>query len=185
MDKDKIFAFYEKVYYESLSEMNVVLSRFPILIAGVALIISSYVFLFNYDYFLWLPKSVIITITLVILLAVIILLYCLYRTFRGRKYSLIPSLSKLDEYRKAVIDQARVIEENNRKYPEYPEDEVPFVDEKLRNLIETEFVKSATINKQSSIDRSKWFHRTMSLIWINLCLCIIIPASIVVITVWG
>ena len=185
MDKDKIFSFYEKVYFESLSEMNVVLSRFPILIAGVALIISSYVFLFNYDYFLWLPNEAIIAVTLVILSAVIALLYFLFRTFRGRKYSLIQSISKIDTYRNAVIDQAKAIDGNNKKYPNHPEDVVPCVDEKMRYLIENEFVKSATINKQSSIDRSKWFHRTMSLIWINLCLCIMIPASIVVITVWG
>lgn len=185
MNKDKIFSFYEKVYFESLSEMNVVLSRFPILIAGVALIISSYVFLFNYDYFLWLPNEAIITITLVILSAVIALLYCLFRTFRGRKYSLIPSLGEIDAYRKAVIEQARIIDDNNKKYPNHPKDEIPCLEEKMRIFIEKEFIESATINEQSSLDRSRWFHRTMSLIWINLCLCIMIPASIVVITVWG
>jgi len=182
MDKDKIFSFYEKMYFESLSEMNVVLSRFPILIAGVALIINAYIFLFNFADFKGLLSADKFLVLFLISGAMIRLLYCMFKTFKAKRYALMPDLQKLSDYQDEMVEYCRELAFFNKKYPDHAQ-EVPDIDLTVLGDIKDLFVKCSAANSESSLERGEWFHKSMFWIWINLCMCITIPILIIVITI--
>lgn len=183
MDKEKIYNFYEKVYFNDLAEMNAILSRFPILIAGVALIINAYVFLFKFDIFLYLPRLVITCIMIIIAFSVFRLLYCLFKTFKVQAYKVVSPISELEEHRKLLIQYENNIIEFNREHPGYKQD-LPDLDELFRENLINNFIECSEVNSARSEVRREWFHKSMRWIWINLCLCIMIPVLTIVITLW-
>lgn len=183
MDKEKIYNFYEKVYFNDLAEMNAILSRFPILIAGVALIINAYVFLFNFDAFVWLPRVEVTCILFVIACSVFRLLYCLFMTFKVQTYKMVSPISELEEHRKILIQHEKDVIEFNREHPGYKQD-LPDLDDLFRENLINNFIECSEANSARSEARREWFHKSMRWIWINLCLCITIPVSTIVITLW-
>lgn len=183
MDKEKIYNFYEKVYFNDLAEMNTILSRFPILIAGVALIINAYVFLFNFDVFVWLPRLVITFIMAVISFSVSRLLYCLFKTFKVQAYKMVSSIPELEEYRESLLQYEKDLIDFNQEHPDHKQD-LPDLDNLFRENLINNFMECSKENNIRSEIRRAWFHKSMRWIWINLCLCITIPISTIVITLW-
>lgn len=181
MDKEKIYNFYEKVYFNDLAEMNVILSRFPILIAGVALIINAYIFLFKLEGFAELPRLIFTGI--MIMLTVFLLLYCLFMTFRVQAYKMVSPIHELEEHRMILIQYEKNIIDFNQQHPEHKKD-LPDLDDLFRENLVNNFIECSEANNARSEVRRKWFHRSMLWIWINLCLCITIPISTIVITLW-
>ena len=182
MDKDKIFSFYEKMYFESLNEKDVSLSRFPILIAGVTLIINAYIFLFNFDYFLWLSNDSIFTAIIAISVVMSRLFYCMFEAFKSKEYVVMPSLEKLAKHQEDMIQWSKEVSQFKKDHPAY-EIEIPNVEEEMLKDIAQIFVECTTANAESSKERNFWFHKSMLWMWINLCMCIILPVSTLVISI--
>lgn len=186
MDKNKVFEFYEKIYFKELEEMNVVLSRFPILIAGAALIVNAYIFLFNFDMFkqLWNIYWK-VTLILIIIVAFSGLLYCLYKTFESNTYEFTSDLDELEskrvEYQEYVIN----VKANNltldREYRQEEED----AEELFQKNLKDQFIKATKINRASNCKRRLWFHKSLFMIWINLIVCIMIPILVMMINIWS
>lgn len=185
MNKDQVFSFYEKVYFDELGEMNQILSRFPILIAGTGLIINAYIFLFKFDNFLALNNIAIYVFTGSIALAISVLLFCLYRTFRPLTYQKVSPLEMLEVKRKEYKDYETGIKIRNLNADDDCQQRETSADDLFRSDIQNKFIICSTANCKSNDKRREWFHKSLFLIWINLVLCITIPVSTIAITHWN
>lgn len=167
MDKDKIFDFYEKVYFNGLGETNAIIARFPVLIASVALIINAYIFLFNFGLFKDMPRLAVGGILAVIFFSITMLLYCLLRTFSPKPYERMPDLTLIEQYKRDLIDY------NEQEWEE------DFKENMVKDITE-----ASVVNEKLNQERRDCFHKAISWIWINLCLCIMMPIGIIFTTLW-
>lgn len=177
MDKDKIYAFYEKSYFRDLDDLNNIISRFPLLIAGVALLVNAYIFLFKLKSFLSLNSWCILSISFVIIFCMGSLLYNLYLAFKPRYYEKMPQLFELEEYRNECEQYQKSISRYNEENPKNYQKEVKWEDMFRDYLIEN-FIQRSKNNGPVLEERKKWFHSSVKWICINLILCITIPSLI-------
>ena len=181
MDKEKMFSFYEKMYFKEIDEMNTILSRYPVLLAGVALIFNAYMFLFKMDDFAKLNIIFVILISAIIAFSVIVMLRYLLLTFKTQPYQQIKNMEILEGYRKNVVNDEKSFSRWNEDYPNDPVKEIKS-DDALWDHIVKDMVEITDINFERNQTRRKWFHKSVYWIWINLCLCITIPILLIVIT---
>lgn len=181
MDKEKMFSFYEKMYFKEIDEMNTILSRYPVLLAGVALIFNAYMFLFKMDDFAKLNIIFVILISAIIAFSVIMMLRYLLLTFKTQPYQQIKNMEILEGYRKNVVNDEKSFSRWNEDYPNDPVKEIKS-DDALWDHIVKDMVEITDINFERNQTRRKWFHKSVYWIWINLCLCITIPILLIVIT---
>lgn len=185
MDKDKVFDFYEKMYFKELDEMNVILSRFPILIAGAALIINAYIFLFKFDHFNKLNNSWQIGISLLIAFFMGGLLFCLFKTFKTNYYQTFDSLKILDDKYKEYQITEDQIKERNKKAEDGSQQKEIDANELFEKDLKNKFIICTGKNQELNKSRREWFHNAMFMIWTNLTLCITIPILIILISNWS
>lgn len=174
MDEEKILNFYEKIYFREIDEMNLILSRYPVLLAGVALIFNAYLAILKFDKFQGLPSVISITMSTIAFIASIALLYSLLKTILVRRYKVAANLFELENFREALVRDEALIKERNKAYPQNYQKERAWEDE-FESYLKDTFIDCSKINTERNNDRRKWFHRSMMLIWINLFLCITIP----------
>lgn len=181
MDKEKMLSFYEKMYFKEIDEMNTILSRYPVLLAGVALIFNAYMFLFKMDDFAKLNIIFVVLISIIIAFSVIMMLRYLLLTFKTQPYQQIKNMGILEGYRKSVVNDEKLFSRWNEDYPDDPVKEIKS-DDALWDHIVKDMVEITDINFERNQTRRKWFHKSVYWIWINLCLCITIPILLIVIT---
>ena len=181
MDKEKMFSFYEKMYFKEIDEMNTILSRYPVLLAGVALIFNAYMFLFKMDDFAKLNIIFVILISAIIAFSVIMMLRYLLLTFKTQPYQQIKNMEILEGYRKNVVNDEKSFSRWNEDYPNDPVKEIKS-DDALWDHIVKDMVEITDINFERNQTRRKWFHKSVFWIWINLCLCITMPILLIIIT---
>lgn len=181
MDKDKLFDFYERIYFKEMDEMNSILSRFPVLIAGIALTLSAYIFVFSFESFKDLSAFIKIPVCLIVIFVCVRLLYCMYKTLKVQKYMVVAPLDELDEYKELSMKHEKDIIKYNDEYPENYQ-KIPKWEDVIQEYLEKSFIECTTANTKRNDDRRYWFHKSMTWIWINLALCITIPALSIVIS---
>lgn len=183
MDKDKIFSFYEKMYFREIDEMNTILSRYPVLFAGIAIIINIYAITLKSDQFLamylWVQALSIIAITV----CSVGLLRSLYGVFTVKKYEVFSGLGVINDNREKAKKRLRAIEEfneevNNKNLRRKEIDP----DESIIDSLKEGFIEFTSNNMKSNDERRQWFHKTIRWIWFNLVLCVAIPILVASIT---
>lgn len=183
MDKEKIFSFYEKMYFREVDEMNTILSRYPVLFAGIAIIINIYVLTLKSDQFLsmylWAQAISIIAIAA----CSIGLLKSLYGVFTVQKYDVFTGLDVIDGNREKAKKRLRAIEEFNDKVnnKNLRRKEID-PDESVLESLKEGFIEFTSNNMKSNNERRQWFHKTIRWIWFNLVLCVAIPVFVASIT---
>ncbi|MBS7837371.1 hypothetical protein [Wohlfahrtiimonas chitiniclastica] len=176
MDKNKVFDFYEKMYFKELDEMNLILSRFPILITGTALIVSAYVFLIKFDGFVQL-NNYLQSILLILMFAVIsYLLVCLSKTFKTHEYTLIESLDLVEEKRKEFKEYELNIKQGNLKGEYRYQVKEESAEDMFRDALIDKFILCTKANALINNERRGYFHESMFAIWLNITFCFIIMA---------
>lgn len=184
MDIDKRFEFYEKIYFSELDEMNKVLSRFPVLIAGMALILNAYIFIIGFDGFSGLPEALKLLFVFLMFFCMTILLFFMYRTFAPLKYHTISILTELEVKRTEFC-----LHELRQKEWNSGEDNVPKVlEDSAEDLFKDDllrcFVQYSSHNRILNNKRREYFSKTLNYICINFGLCLVMLASSLLIGVY-
>lgn len=180
MEKDKILSLYENSYYKELDDSNAVVSRFPMLITGAALIVNIYVFLFRLwadNFNVWL----ILIIGLSALIPFIIMMIKFYMVFQSKEYLFIPTLDEIDNDRKNLKKY-----ENDIKAYNYQSDDNSKIEELepnghfLEDMLE-KYVLCSRNNRIVNSYRKNCFFKSLKWVWINMMVCITILVFTIVI----
>lgn len=174
MDKDKVFDFYEKIYFKELDEMNIILSRFPILIMGTALIINAYIFLLTFDAFIQLNKYMQLVIIIVITAGLSYLLFCLSKTFKTNDYKIIENLESIENKRKSFKEYELEVKQGNISGAYGFEVKEESAEDLFRDSLMIRFAECSTANLNLNNKRRGYFHKSLFAVWINILLCFII-----------
>ncbi|OYQ71617.1 hypothetical protein B9T13_02810 [Wohlfahrtiimonas chitiniclastica] len=181
MDKDKLFNFYEKMYFKEMDETNFLLSRLPMLLTGVALIFNVYILLFKMEFFNHLHIVFNLLVIIVILFPVLKLLYSIYQSFKAQSYQHIMNLSGLEQYRLDSVNDEKKLERWNEDNPNDLVKEVRS-DDAIWNHVINDLIKTTDANFITNQKRRFWLNKAIFWLWINLCLCITIPILLIIIT---
>lgn len=181
MDKDKMFSFYEKMYFKEMDETNVLLSRLPMLLAGIALIFNAYTLLFKMSEFNDVHIVLSYLIIVVIAFPIVQLLYSIYQSFRAQSYKYIMNFSGLEQYRLNSMSDEKKFERWNADNPNDLVKEIKSEDA-MWNHVANDLIKTTDENFNINQNRRAWLNKAIFWMWINLCLCITIPILLIVIT---
>lgn len=184
MDIDTRYELYEKIYFNELDEMNKILSRFTVLIAGTALILNAYIFIIGYKDFSNLPQSLKLLFISSMFFCMSLLLFFMYRTFAPLKYHTISILTELEAKRTEFclheLEQRvwNSNEENTQKINVNSADEL-FKDDLIRC-----FIEYSSYNRGLNNQRRAYFSKTLNCICVNFGLCLVMLASLLFVGVY-
>lgn len=177
MDKDKRYEFYEKIYFNELEDMNKILSRFPILIAGMALILNAYIFIIGLSGFKELPNMVQLGFLFSMFFAMIWLLFFMYKTFTPLTYETVAILTELEAKRREFDLYAAQQTLWNADDNNIPKVNVESSDQLFGEDLLRSFIDYSSRNRGLNNQKRKYFSQTLKLICVNFGLCLVMLAS--------
>lgn len=180
MDKDKILSFYENAYYKELEDSNSVVSRFPILITGAALIINIYVLLFRSLSSGISPWFVFIA-GLVSLAPFIWMMRTFYKVFLAKKYMFMPTLDLVEIDRKILSDHEKESLEWNKRANSPDKVELSEPNELFLELMLGHYAECSKHNREVNSYRKDWFFKALKWVWINMAVCTTMAVLIIAI----
>lgn len=180
MEKDKILSLYENAYYKELDDSNSVVSRFPILITGAALIINIYVLLFR-------SLSINNSIWLVLVLGVVSLtpfiwmMRNFYKVFLAKKYMFMPTLDQLEIDRKSFSSYEEELLDYNKKVQDPKKVTILEPNDLFLELMLEHYAECSKHNREVNSYRKDWFFKALKWVWINMAVCTTIAVLIIAI----